>query len=117
MVQIYISQSLLKEINKRLSKGEADVCLKLLYSLKENPYKGDIITVVGNILLKEMRFKNFRFYYIHSAKLLKIGLIEDLQSEIIKCIAMSDKSKEQQEVINKIKDNLKKYGFDWFDHN
>ena len=114
MVNIYVSKQLEKDINKRLSKKEADDIFLQFYSLKQNVFKGDTLTNIGGILLKELKYKKFRFYFIQSKDTLKLLSKEELKQHIIKFIAMSDKSKEQQKIINKIKDDLLKKGFDWF---
>ncbi len=46
------------------SKGESIKIFELLYSLKQNPKKGKPIGQVGGILIKEIRYKSFRFYFI-----------------------------------------------------
>ncbi|MFT4261109.1 MAG: hypothetical protein ACMXX9_01610 [Candidatus Woesearchaeota archaeon] len=114
MVKIYVTKNLEKDINKRLSKKEADNVFLQFYSLKENPFKGDLVTVVGKIVVKELKYKKFRFYFFHSNNILKILSLDDLKNEIIKFVAMSDKSKEQQKVINRLKSDIKNFGFDWF---
>lgn len=114
MIKIYVYKQLEKEINKRLSKKEADNVFLHFYSLKQNLFKGDTITNIGSILVKELKYKKFRFYFIQSKDTLKLLSEEDLKQRIIKFIAMSDKSKEQQKIINKIKENLLDKGFEWF---
>lgn len=109
MVKVIVTKKLEKEINKRLSKSDADSVFLQIYSLKENPHKGDVISVVGNVIIKEIKYKKFRFYFIHSSGLIKLMSKEDLKNELIKFIAMSDKSPEQQEVINRIKKELKNF--------
>ena len=108
MIKVYVSKKLEKEINKRLSKKDADNAFMQIYSLKENPYKGDFITTIGNIVVKELKHGKFRFYFLHSNKLLKLITPEELENEIISFTEMSDKSKEQQKVIEKIKKELRK---------
>ena len=108
MVKIYVSKKLEKEITKRLSKKDADNAFIHIYSLKENPYKGDFITAVGNIVIKELKHGKFRFYFLHSNKLLKLITHEELENEIIRFTEMSDKSKEQQRVIERIKKDIRR---------
>jgi hypothetical protein len=112
MVKVIVTKNLEKEINKKFSKSESDKIFLMIYSLKENPFKGDIISSIGHIILKEIKYKKFRFYFIHSAGLLKLINLDDLKNELIKFIDMSDKSKEQQKVINKIKNDLKNFNID-----
>ena len=114
MVEVQISRQLIKDINKRLSKKQADAVFLHIYSLEGNPFKGDVLSVVGSVVLKEICFESFRFYFIHSQNVMKCIGVDELKAEIFKFIAMSDKSKEQQKVINRIKKDLKKFGYDWF---
>ena len=114
MTKVLVTKNLEKEIIKRLSKKEADNIFLLIASLEENPYKGDILTVIGNIILKEIKHKSFRFYCIHSTKISKVLTQEELKNELIKFVAMSKKGSEQQKTINKIKQDLKNFGFEWF---
>ncbi|MFT4250010.1 MAG: hypothetical protein ACMXYD_01475 [Candidatus Woesearchaeota archaeon] len=100
MVHIYVSKKLEKEIVKRLSKKEADDLFLQIYSLKENPHKGDILTNVGKLLVKELKYKKFRVYFIQSKDTLKILGEEDFRDEIVKFVALSQKGSEQQRVIN-----------------
>lgn len=68
--------------------------------------------------LKELKYDNvFRFYFFSNAKLVKIPDREELELILIKFIAMSKKGKEQQEIIEnveKLKQDLRMYGFDFF---
>lgn len=113
-MRVVITKNLEKEVTKRLSPKEADDCFLFMHSLYENPYKGDLIATIGTVAIKELRHKKFRFYFIQSSKVLKLLSEEDLKNHIIKFIAMSDKSKEQQHIINKLKNYLRSFGFDWF---
>lgn len=114
MITIYVTNSLEKEINKRLSKKEGDDLFLQIYSLKENPHKGDTLTNIGNLLIKELKYKKFRVYFIQSKDTLKFLSEEDFKNEIIKFVAMSQKGREQQKVINRIKSELVSKGFNWF---
>jgi len=114
MVKVFVSRNLEKEIVKRLSKKDADAVFLQLFSLEDNPHKGEFLTVVGNVVFKELKHKKFRFYFIHSITVLNILTLEELQDGLIKCISMSAKGKEQQKIINRIKKDLKSFGFDWF---
>ena len=114
MVKVFVTKRLEKEILKRLSSKEADTVFLAIASLEANPHKGDVLTNIGNIVVKELKHKSFRFYCVHSTQIMKTLTQEELQDEIIKFIAMSKKGKEQQEVIERIKKDLKKFGFEWF---
>lgn len=108
MAKVIITKDLFDKINKKFKKESIKV-LDKLYSLKDNPGKGDELACVGGILIKEIRYNSFRFYFLVEGY--KIKIIDDSQflNLLIKFIAMSDK-KYQQETIDKIKDLLKKFG-------
>lgn len=97
MVKVEIIKSLYEEIDKKFKK-ESILVLKHLKSLEKQPNKGKVLTSIGSLVLKEIKYKTFRFYFITDGYKLKF-INKDL---IIKFIAMSDKN-HQQEVINEIK--------------
>ncbi len=106
MAKIIILNSLAKEIEKRF-KGESHKIIELFESLEENPRKGKIVGVVGGILIKELKYKGFRFYFIVDGYRLKVLSLEELKDLLIRFVRMSNK-KDQQKTINEIKKVLKK---------
>ncbi len=112
MVHIIVTKKLEKEIIKHLSKKEADNAFLFMASLEENLFRGDLLTSVGSVILKELKYKNFRFYFIHSANLFKLLSEEELKQELLKFVAMSRKGKEQQQIIDRVKREIKSFGFD-----
>lgn len=104
---------LVKQIRRIFSNSEANEILDLLETLESNPKKGKALSHIGNILLKELKYKKFRFYFITDGSLLKFGTTDELATLIIKFVKMSDK-KDQRKVISEIKDILKTFGFDVF---
>ena len=112
MAEVIITESLKNEILRKF-KGESKKIFHLIYSLKENPKKGKEIGQVSGILIKELKYKNFRFYFITNGFRLKFLEIKDLKDLIIRFVKMSDK-KEQQKVINEIKYVLRKFGDEGF---
>jgi hypothetical protein len=113
MAEVTIDSNLKEEVYKRF-KGESKEIFKLMYSLKESPNKGKVLTQVSGILIKELKYKSFRFYFIVDGYKIKILEQKELTNLLIKFIAMSDK-KDQQETIEKIKDFLRKFGQDSLD--
>ena len=63
MAKVKIAPSLFNEIQKKF-KGEAHKIIDLLETLEENPHKGKIVGQVGGLLIKEIKYKVFRFYFI-----------------------------------------------------
>lgn len=108
MAKVEIAESLKEEIFNRF-KGESNDIFNLMYSLKDNPKKGKFIGQVSNIVIKELKYKSFRFYFITNGYQLRILSIEKLRNLLIKFVRMSDK-KSQQKTIEEIKDVLRKFG-------
>lgn len=112
MAEVIITNDLKEKIYKKF-KNESPEVLRLLYSLKENPRKGKPLTQISGILIKEIRYKSFRFYFIVDGYKIKLINDSELIDLLIKFIAMSDK-KDQQETIDKIKDFLRRFGKEAF---
>lgn len=108
MAEVIITEGLKNEILKKF-KGESKKIFRLMYSLKENPKKGKELGQVKGIVIKELKYEKFRFYFITNGFEVKFLKIEDLHNLIIKFIKMSDK-KSQQKTIDEIKDILRKFG-------
>ena len=80
-----------------------------MYSLEENPHKGKELGNVGGVVIKEIKYKNFRFYFITDGYKLRVMDETQLADLLIRFIRMSDK-KEQQKIINEIKNILLHFG-------
>ncbi|MFW5846961.1 MAG: hypothetical protein ACOCUU_02255 [Nanoarchaeota archaeon] len=107
MAKVIITKDLKEKIYKKF-KHESVKVLNLLYSLKDNPKKGKKLAQIQGILIKEIKYKSFRFYFIVDGYKLKILDDENLANLLIKILAMSNK-KNQQETIEKIKDFLRNF--------
>ena len=101
MVKIEIVESLFEEIEKKF-KEEASKIFDLMESLKDNPKKGKLLGTIGGIIIKELKYKNFRFYFLTDGFKLKYLNKEYLNDLLLRFVRMSDK-KHQQDVINEIK--------------
>jgi len=112
MAKVIITKKLDEEINKKF-KGDSINIFELIYSLKENPKKGKPVGNVGNIVIKELKYKSFRFYFITDGFKIKFLKVEELNELLIKFVAMSDK-RDQQKVINEIKHILRTLGSERF---
>ena len=112
MAKVEIVKSLAEEIKKRF-KGESREIIKLLRSLESNPKKGKIVGTVGGIVVKELRYKSFRFYFIAEGNKLKVFSEEELIDLLLLFVRMSDK-KSQQKVIDEIKIILARFGNEGF---
>ncbi|MFH1439172.1 MAG: hypothetical protein ABIG89_01295 [Candidatus Woesearchaeota archaeon] len=109
MAIVQILKSLVLEIKKKFGKTEGRKILELMSSLENNPKKGKFIGNVSGLAVKELKYKNFRFYFITDGFKLKFFDEEKLKELLLRFVRMSDK-KHQQEVIDEIKEVLKKIG-------
>jgi len=112
MVQVIITKKLEEEINKKF-KHESVEIFSLMRTLQESPYKGKEVSSVGNIIIKELKYKKFRFYFITYSYKIKFLKADDLKDLLIKFVRMSEK-KDQQEVIDDIKSVLRTLGGEGF---
>src|SRR3989338_654670 len=97
MAKVEIVRSLFEEIEKKF-KGEADEIFDLMESVAQNPQKGKAVGQVGGIVIKELKFRNFRFYFISDGYILKFMRNDDLTDLLLHFVRMSNK-KDQQKVI------------------
>jgi hypothetical protein len=112
MAQVAILESLKDEIIRKF-KGESKIIFRQMRALEENPHKGKALGNLGEIVIKEIKYKNFRFYFITDGRMLKIMDETKLVDLLIKFVRMSDK-KTQQETINEIRNILARFGADGF---
>jgi hypothetical protein len=108
MVKVTILETLKDEILKKF-KEESKIIFRQMHSLAENPHKGKALGNVGGIVIKELKYKNFRFYFITDGYKLKIMDESKLIDLLIRFVRMSDK-KHQQQTINEIKRILLNFG-------
>ncbi len=114
MVRVLVSGLLIKKIRKKF-KTKSKQVFRFMKKLEKNPDVGKILTQVGRVKLKELRYdKVFRFYFLINNDLVKIMDRVELDNLLIKFVDMSKKGKEQQEVIDRLKNDLKKLGFEFF---
>jgi hypothetical protein len=113
MARISIDETLKNQILKKF-KSESKIIFRQMYSLEENPHKGKLLGSVAGIIIKELKYKSYRFYFITDGHKLKIIDKSNLTDLLIRFVRMSDK-KHQQQTINEIKKillNLRDKGFD-----
>jgi len=106
---VEFSKKFLKELKKHSSKAEAKTLLQKLS--QTTPSEGDFIIHITGITLREKRLKSFRYYFIVKEKEKHVVTRVELEEFFIKFIAMSKKNN-QQVVIDKLKEDLKKVGFE-----
>ena len=108
MAKVEIIESLFQQIEKKFKQENIKV-LQLLKSLEENPHKGKLLGSVGGIVIKELKYGSFRFYFITDGFRLKCMDQEALQDLLLKFVRMSDK-RSQQKVIEEIRQVLRQVG-------
>ena len=112
MAKVIILKKLEDEINKKF-KHESIEIFSLMRSLEENPRKGKEIGSIGKVVVKEIRYNKYRFYFLTDGYKIKFLKMEDLKDLIIKFVRMSDK-KDQQKEIESIKNVLRNLGEEGF---
>ena len=112
MAKVVITKKLEEEINKNF-KGQAIIIFESMKSLEENPHKGKPVGQVGGIVIKELKYESYRFYFITDGFKIKMLQKEELSDLLIKFVRMSNK-KDQQKTIDEIKFILKKIGKEGF---
>ena|SRR3989338_2069117 len=108
MAKVEIVESLYLEIEKKF-KGEGHQIIDLMYSLEKSPKKGKMLGSVAGIVIKELKYKSFRFYFLADGYKLKFYSEEGLVDLLLRFVRMSDK-KHQQETIGEIREILLKIG-------
>ena len=112
MVKVIITNALEKEINKIFKKQSIEI-FELMHSLEDSPGKGKVVGQISGVVIKELKFETYRLYFITDGYKIKFLRKEDLDDLIIKFVRMSNK-KDQQKVIEEIKDILRKLGEEGF---
>ena|SRR3989344_3802615 len=105
MAKVEIDESLKNEILKKF-KQESKTIFRQMQSLEENPPKGKALGAVGGIVIKEIKYDSFRFYFITDGFKLRIMDQSKLTDLLIRFVRMSDK-KDQQKTINEIKSTMR----------
>jgi len=108
MAKVEIVESLYIIIEKKF-KREGHKILDLLYSVEQNPKKGKLLGNIGDVLIKELKYKGFRFYFLVEGHKLKFFSEKELVDLLLRFVRMSDKKK-QQKTIEEIRQILIKIG-------
>lgn len=112
MAKVIITEKLEEEVNK-VFKKESTKIFELMRTLEENPFKGKAVGRVSGIVIKELKYESYRFYFVSDGYKIKMLQKEELADLLIKFVRMSDK-KTQQRVIDEIKEILRKFGEEGF---
>ncbi len=112
MAKVIITNRVEEEVYKVFKKASTKI-FESMRELENNPHKGKPLGHVGGIVIKEIKYESYRFYFITDGFKLKILQKEELHELIIKFVRMSDK-KNQQTTIDEIKSILRKLGEEGF---
>jgi len=112
MAKVIITSQLEKKIHKIFRKESIKI-FELIFALKDNPKKGKEVGAIGDIVIKELKYRNYRFYFIADRYKIKFLKVEQLKDLLIKFVRMSDK-KTQQKVIDDIKRVLRLFDKEYF---
>lgn len=112
MVIIQITEKLFDEIESKFKRDSTKI-FNLFETLNDNPKKGKQVGVIGGVVVKELKYKTFRFYFITDGFKLKILQKEELTELLLQFVRMSNK-KYQQQIIDEIKKILLDFGPDYF---
>lgn len=112
MAKVVINESLAEQISRKFKRESVEI-FSLMRTLEDNPKKGKEIGVVGKILVKEIRYNQFRFYFITDGYKVKFLKTEQLKDLLIRFVRMPEK-RDQQKTINEIKYVLRELGEEGF---
>jgi len=112
MARVIITKELEEKINKKFKKESIDI-FKHMNSLKDSPKKGKAVGQVSGIVIKELKYGTFRFYFVTDGYKIKFLSDFELEDLVIKFVRMSDK-KSQKLVIDEIKSVLRSLGQNGF---
>lgn len=110
MAKVVVSPLLKDAIFKKFKQQSIPI-FDLMKSLESQPHKGKLLGEVGGVIIKEIKYKSFRFYFITDGYILKFGSEDEIAQLVIKFVRMSDK-KNQDSIIKEIKKILSSLGFD-----
>lgn len=111
-VKVEIAEELKSEVFKKFKEESKDI-FKLMKSLENNPNKGKALGNVGGIIVKELKYRSFRFYFITGGFKLRLFNKGSLVDLLMRFVRMSDK-KSQKKTIEEIREVLTKIGVDGF---
>lgn len=112
MAKVIITRALEEEVLTKF-KGNSEKIFQHMKKLGPNPKIGKALGSIGGVIIKEIRYENFRFYFITDGHILKFGSAEELAKLLIKFVKMSGK-KDQQKTIEEIKGIIHSMGFEGF---
>ena len=112
MAKVIITRALEEEVLAKF-KGNSEKVFRHMKKLESQPTLGKSLGNVGKLVIKEIRYENFRFYFITDGYVLKFGSAEELAKLLIKFVKISGK-KDQQKTTEKIKNIIRSMGFEGF---
>jgi nitroimidazol reductase NimA-like FMN-containing flavoprotein (pyridoxamine 5'-phosphate oxidase superfamily) len=107
VVKVLFSEHFVKQLQKTTPKAEAKKII--LWLQKTVPKDGDYITQIGNIILKEKKSNSTRFYFVFKEGTIRFLAENEYKEQLLKFVDMSKKNNQQQ-VIDKLKEDITKFG-------
>ncbi len=101
MAKVEVAPSLYEEIRKKFKHQSVEV-LEHLKSLESSPHRGKFLGTVGGVVIKELKYEGFRFYFVTDGFKLQCYDPEKLVNLLLRFVRMSYK-RHQQQTINEIK--------------
>ncbi len=112
MAVVLVTKELREEIFSKFKEQSKEI-IKHLIALEDEPHRGKAVGQVKGIVIKEVKYEKFRFYCVTDGHILKFGSVDELAALLIKFVRMSEK-KDQQKIINEIKNILMSMGMEGF---
>lgn len=113
MARVIIERSLLREIKKRFSRVESHRIVDRMERLEAYPKSGKPLGTVGGIVIKQIKYRSFRFFFITDGDAIRCLDEAKLVGLLLRFVRMAHK-KHQHETIEEIKSVLRKVGPEGF---
>ena len=113
MARVLIERSLLREIKKRFARTEAHRIIDRMERLQAHPKSGKPLGVVGGIVIKQIKYRSFRFFFISESDAIRCVDERTLVDRLLSFVRMAHK-KHQHETIEEIKNVLRRLGPEGF---
>ena len=88
MAIVVVTESLQEEVMKKF-RSESKQVFSAMKALKTSPKKGKALGHVHDIVIKEIKYGKFRFYFITDGHVLKFGTREELANLFTKFVTIS----------------------------
>ena len=112
MVEVLIDEKVKTLVNTKFKSQKKEI-VSSISSLKENPKKGDFVFGISNVECRELKIKGIRIFTVQYKNILYVATDDTFKDSIkVVDIAKKNKSKEQQKIIDEIKERVKSFGME-----